>query len=242
MYQTFSEEQVVSFGMEMYARGRARFELEAERCALLVIDMQDEFVAPNRTPFWVPEATRQVPRMRMLIEACRRVDVPVVFTLFSDSHQFLDRPFVAPHMPNRLPELETPHDDWFQGSRIWHELEPRADEVIIKKPSYGAFFETPLQTILHNLGKDTVVITGTMTNYCCGMTARQAYERGFKVVFCSDLTATDDPQMQEMELRVQRRGFSLVMSADAIRDRLTASSVSCAPGEACRSGGTDHRP
>ena len=43
------------------------------------------------------------------------------------------------------------------------------------------------------MGKDTVIICGTFTNYCSGTTARQAYERGFKVVFGSDITATDDP-------------------------------------------------
>ena len=42
-----------------------------------------------------------------------------------------------------------------------------------------------------------MIICGTVTNFCYGTTARQAYERGFKVVFGSDITATDDPTMQE---------------------------------------------
>ncbi|MFF4473631.1 isochorismatase family cysteine hydrolase [Streptomyces sp. NPDC001599] len=75
-------------------------------------------------------------------------------------------------------------------------MSPRPDEVVIRKPSYGAsygaFYDTPLDTMLRNLGRDTVVVTGTLTNYCCGTTARQAYERGYKVVFGSDVTATDD--------------------------------------------------
>ena len=55
-------------------------------------------------------------------------------------------------------------------------------------------------------------------NFCCGMTARQAYERGFKVVFGSDITSTDDPQLQEPELKVLRKGFAKVLSlAEIIR-------------------------
>ncbi|MCW3977116.1 MAG: isochorismatase family protein, partial [Candidatus Bathyarchaeota archaeon] len=61
---------------------------------------------------------------------------------------------------------------------------------------------------------------GTLTNYCCGLTARQAYERSFKVVFGSDVTSTDDPDMQEPELKVLRKGFAKVLTADEIIEML----------------------
>lgn len=44
------------------------FRVQREQCALLVIDMQDEFVKPGWTPFWVPEATKRAPRVRRLVE------------------------------------------------------------------------------------------------------------------------------------------------------------------------------
>ena len=96
----------------------------------------------------------------------------------------------------------------------------RRDAPYHDKPSYGAFYDTPLETILKNLGRDTVIICGTLTNFCCGMTARQAYERGFKVVVGSDVTATDDPSMQEPELMVLRKGFARVLTADEIAGHL----------------------
>ena len=77
-----------------------------------------------------------------------------------------------------------------------------------------------MTSILKHLEKDTVIICGTLTNFCCGMTARQAYERGFKVVFGSDITATDDPALQEPELQVLRKGLALVLSLDEILERL----------------------
>ena len=87
---------------------------------------------------------------------------------------------------------------------------------MIRKSSYGAFYDTPLETILKNLKKDTVIITGTLTHYCCSTSARQAYERSFKVVFGSDVTAADDPELQEFELKVMRKGFAKVLTADEI--------------------------
>ena len=68
--------------------------------------------------------------------------------------------------------------------------------------------------------RDTVIICGTLTNFCCGATARQAYERSFKVVFGSDITATDDPDMQKPELKVLRKGFAKVLSVEEIIKKL----------------------
>ena len=212
----YAEEQVLGLAKRAYNEGKAHFDVVPERCVLLVIDMQDEFVKPHWTPDWVPEATKQVPRIKRLIEHCREKQIPVIFTVYSKTHNYLDRPKTGSSMPGRYPELEIDRSSFFVEGRVWYELAPRKDEIVIHKPSYGAFYDTPLETILKNLGKDTVIICGTLTNYCCGMTARQAYERSFRVVFGSDVTATDDPDMQEPELKVLRRGFAIVLSADEI--------------------------
>lgn len=212
--RVYSEDEVLAIARQAYRHGRASFEIVPERCALLVIDMQDEFVKPGWTPYWVPGATRMVARLATVVGRCRDAAIPVIYTAFAATHGRLDRPRSGAFMPNRHPA-----DDgatWFRDGRIWHELAPRPDEVVILKPSYGAFWDTPLQTILRNLDRDTVIVTGTLTNFCCGTTARQAYERGFHVVFASDVTATDDPDLQEAELCVLRKGFARVMAADEI--------------------------
>ncbi len=217
---TFSEDQVLSLARKAYRDGRASFEIAPARCALLVIDMQDEFVRPHWTPDWVPEATRQVPRIRKLIEHCRQAQIPVIFTAYAKTHNYLDRPRTGSSMPSRYPEVDVDRSSFYVDGRVWHELAPREDEVVIRKPSYGAFYDTPLETILRNLERDTVIICGTLTNCCCGMTARQAYERSFKVVFGSDVTSTDDPDMQEPELKVLRKNFARVMTAAEIIEAL----------------------
>src|SRR4030042_3743616 len=187
---SFTEHEVLSLAKNAYDHGKAGFQVKRDRGALLVIDMQDEFGKPGWTPYWVPEATRQVPVIKSLISFCRSKNMPVIFTAFGPTHRFLDRPKTGASMPNRYPGLEIPHDEWFHEARIWHELAPGPDDIVILKPSYGAFFHTPLDTILKNLEKDTVIICGTLTNFCCSTTARQAYERGLKVVFGSEVTST----------------------------------------------------
>lgn len=216
----FTEEEILTRARRAYQQGQASFDVVPGKCALLVIDMQEEFVKPGWSPSWIPEATRQVPRIKSLIAHCRAQNIPVVYTVFSATHHRLDRPASGAAMPNRYPELGSEAAQYYDEGRVWPELAPEPGDVVIHKPSYGAFYDTPLQTILHNLGRDTVIICGTLTNYCCGTTARQAYERSFKVVFGSDITSTDDPAMQEPELQVLRKGFALVLSAEEIMARL----------------------
>jgi nicotinamidase-related amidase len=104
-----------------------------------------------------------------------------------------------------------------RDGKIWHELAPAEDEIVIHKPSYGAFYDTPLQTILTNLGRDTILICGTLANFCCGTTARQSYERGFNVVVVGDLAATDDRELDEAELKTLRKGFARAHARRAAR-------------------------
>ncbi|MDO0933915.1 isochorismatase family cysteine hydrolase [Streptomyces sp. DG2A-72] len=174
----YTEEWVTARAREAYEQGQASFGICPERSALLVIDMQDEFVRPGWSPYWVPAATRMAPRLRRLVHLCRDLGVPVIWSIFDDTHLGLDRPYALRH----LPHADT---DWrrTEPAEVRDEMGYRSDEVLIRKPSYGASYDTPLDTIRRNLGRDTVIVTGTLTNYACCTTTQQAYERGYRVVF-----------------------------------------------------------
>jgi nicotinamidase-related amidase len=164
----FTEEWVRAKAHRLYVEAEAQMDIEPGHTALLVIDMTDEFVKPHWSPYWVPAATRAVPRIKAVIEAFRQAGWPVIY--------------------------------------LAYELGQR----------------TELEFVLRSLDVSTVVIAGTMTNFCCGATAREAYWRGFKVIFGSDLTATDDDDMHEAELRTLRRGFARIMASPQIIGRLAA--------------------
>ncbi|MBN2368997.1 MAG: cysteine hydrolase [Vicinamibacteria bacterium] len=215
---SYTEDDVLQLARKTYDTGTASFGPDLRRAALLIIDMQDEFVRPGWAPCWVPEATRIIPRIAAVLAAARRAGTPVIHTAFADTHAFRDRPKSGAFMPNRYPG--EPADGLCVTPRFPAELTPRSEEILILKPSYGAFYDTPLDTILRNLERDTVIVTGTMTNLCCSTTARQAYERGYFVVFGSDVTATNDAEIQAAEIRTQRYGFSRVLSGVEITNLL----------------------
>ena len=107
-----------------------------------------------------------------------------------------------------------------EDTPTYHEIAPEPGEKIIQKHRYSAFFDTDLHTYLRGCDVDTVIITGCMTNYCCGATARDAFFRDYKVIFGSDLNATDNQEVHEAELKTLRRGYARVIPLDEILKEL----------------------
>jgi len=210
----YSERDVLELAGAAYRTGAASFSLDADRAALLVIDMQREFVEPAYCAAWVPAATRIVPLLARVIAAARRRGVPVIYTAFAGPYGTRDRPRAGAAMPNRYPG--EPADGLFEQALIVPGLEPAPGEIILLKPSYGAFYDTPLDTMLRVLEKDTIIVTGTLTNLCCGTTARQGYERSYRVVFGADVTATNHAAVHEAEVMTMRYGFARVLTGAEI--------------------------
>ena len=68
----FTEEFILEEAQRQYTEGEALIDVDPGRTALIVVDMMDEFVKPQWCPYWVPDATRQVPKILELRERSTR--------------------------------------------------------------------------------------------------------------------------------------------------------------------------
>lgn len=182
------------------------FEIVAADCALLVIDMQQEFLASGG-PMWVPHAQRILPRIVAVASLCRSMRIPVFPTAaaYLPDHANDTKAFCAPIAAGAL-GYGSP------GVDVASQLEAVADHVVRTKYTYNAFFGTELDAHLRGRGVRTVIVTGTLTNYCCEATARAAFDLGYHVVFGDDLTATDSAEAHRATLRTMRRGYARVLT------------------------------
>jgi nicotinamidase-related amidase len=166
------------------------YPIQLDRMALVNVDMQVAFV--EGTPLSAPRGRDLVDVLNPLIRACRQAGLMVIHT-------------------RHVTRQDVP---------TYHEIRPLEGEKVILKHRYSAFFDTDLHTYLRGCKVDTVIITGCMTNYCCGATARDAFFRDYKVIFGSDLNATDSQELHEAELKTLRRGYARVISVDEIMEKL----------------------
>jgi nicotinamidase-related amidase len=226
---TFGEDEVLAIAQEHYTSGRADIALEPGRTALIVIDMIDEFVKPEWCPYWVPNATRQVPAIKRAIDEFHRLGDPVIYLAYETSLRLKNFPATAWLMPIGS-NIETA-EELFAEVRIYEDLAPSEQDYVILKHTYTGFYGTELDLVLKGLDVKTVVIAGTHVNYCCAATAKEAFWHGYGVVLGSDLCSGDDPALEEAEHKIIRRGYGRVMTSDEILEELAAAHARAeAPG------------
>lgn len=187
------------------------FELRPQRTALIVVDLQEDFVNPSNA-MCVPEAYRQIPRVSTLIGGCRELGIPVIFTEHT----------IAPDCSGGYYEWEDAIRDGATkegdpNTSVYAQLAPQSnDRIISVKHTYDSFASTDLDFILRERKIETVIICGTLTNYCCEATARSAFSLHYNVVFGSDVTATNSAFAHEATLRTMRYGYARVLDHETI--------------------------
>jgi len=195
---------------------RKLWTIDRERTALLVIDMQNDFVREGAI-LEVPKIRSQIPKIKKLIATCRELEIPVIYTrqvYRADSD-------VMPLVLEMLPLLgKEGLRDGTPGAEIYGELEPKLGDITVRKMGFNAFYNTDLESVLRNIkGRrivDTLIICGTVTNVCCESTARDAFERDYKVVFGSDITSAWTDEFQTLTLKNIEYAFGRVMTCDEI--------------------------
>jgi nicotinamidase-related amidase len=211
----YDRDYILREAQKAYQEEEADFQFGPQRTALIIVDMLDEFVEPNWSPYWVPDSTEQVPKIQELIATCRKAGVPIIYTAYQFHEEGIDVPRGAKYIPIYRMDLEL-LGQIFTKPSIYGEIAPQPKDVVLLKPTYDAFCGTKLDLVLKNMDIENVIICGTMTNYCCGSTARAAFMQGYNVVFGSDINSSDDPTLHEAELKTLRRGFAKIMTCDEI--------------------------
>ncbi len=163
--------------------------VDPSRTALIVVDMQNDFVKDGGA-LVVPDAETSIPRIGRLLALARDAGMKVAYS--QDTHDEGD------------PEWEIWGEHVRRGSWGWQivdELTPRDDEVVIQKVRYDAFYGTHLDHFLRLWGVDTLVICGTVANICVHYTAASAALRWYDVIIPRDAVSALDPFDLESSLR-----------------------------------------
>lgn len=189
------------------------FEFDVDKTALLIIDMNKAFVGKG-APLEVPKAIDNVPRIKQLLETCRAIKVPVIHV----SHVFRKDGRDRGYMYEFWPILkEGALEEGSEGTEIYPDIAPIEGESVITKHRYSAWFGTDLDIVVRNLKVDTLIICGTTTDRCTGLTAYEAFMRDLKVVFPEDANATFQDEVHTgMIISLDMGAAMIVKTADLI--------------------------
>jgi nicotinamidase-related amidase len=175
--------------------------------AVLVIDMLNDHLTPGR-PLEVPRARAIVPALQARLEEARRDGVPVVY--ICDEHEPDDEDLDAWSVHNVRGT---------EGAQVWAPLAPKPGDRVVTKPTYSAFSRSKLGDVLSELGVDTLVLTGCLTEIGIFATATDALQRGYAIEVPADAQAGGAVETEQATMMI----MSILVPYGPARRELLAS-------------------
>jgi nicotinamidase-related amidase len=172
---------------------------DPKRTCVLMIDTQNYVWNPEvakRHPYFDETLRATVlPNLRRLIDGFRAVGAEIMYTVIEN----LTRDGRDRSLDYKLSNFFIAKGSW--EAKVLDAIAPAEDDIVLPKTSSGLFNSTNVEYLLRNIGIDTLVVTGFLTDQCVDHTLRDAADRGFYPVCISDAVATHTAERHESALR-----------------------------------------
>jgi nicotinamidase-related amidase len=188
------------------------YELEPATTALILIDMQRDFLEPDGFGELlgndVSLLARVVEPLGAVLAMARTENLMIVHT--REGH----RPDLTDCPPSKLARghldvgIGSPGPKGRilvrgeYGHDIVDELAPLPGEVVLDKPGKGSFYATDLELMLRNQGIKSLIVTGVTTEVCVHTTVREANDRGFECLVLEDCCGSYFPEFHRVALEM----------------------------------------
>jgi biuret amidohydrolase len=211
------------------------FPLSPERCALLIIDMQRDFLEPGGFGETlgndVSRLAAAVEPCRAVLDAARKRGMLVIHTREGHLPDLSDAPpaKVERGHPNLRIGAPGPMGRILIRGEAGHDiipaLYPVAGESVIDKPGKGAFYATGLGQLLADKGIENLLVCGVTTEVCVNTTVREANDRGYRCIVLADCCASYFPEFHAAGLamiKAQGGIFGWVSGSKTVTTAMTA--------------------
>lgn len=196
------------------------FNFDAATTALIVIDMQRDFIEPGGFGETLGNDVSLlqaiVPTTARLIALCRAQGLPVIHTRECHKPDLSDLPVAK--RDRGSPKLRIGDAGPMgrilvageNGADIIKEVYPTPGEMVIDKPGKGAFYATTLAEHLKATGVKTLIFAGVTTEVCVQTTMREANDRGYDCLLIEDATESYFPAFKAATLEMIRAQGAIV--------------------------------
>ena len=223
MHNYVTPEYVTEAVMRRQGKPRANEVIDAAHAAVVVVDMQNYFVA-EEIPTAVPAAREIVPNINRMAASIRAAGGKVVWIQTTASGamerwaNYHKRMLTPENAARRLKNLAEDSE----GFKLYPKLAALPTDIYVKKIKYSAMIpdSSNLDEVLVRNGIDTLLITGTVTNTCCECTARDASMYDYKVIMLADGNAGRRDELHAGALNNFQLYYGDVMSTDEAISRL----------------------
>ena len=202
---------------------RPSFSLDPAKTALIVVDMQNEFLRKGGA-LYVPAAGKTIKNHQELIQTCRKIRIPIFFIKYITppaptiwrkyAPTFAEPPLKGcwKGLVRYFPDVRKRLD----ATDIIKEIYPQPEDYVVEKNWFDSFWASPLEPYLRAHGTEYVIITGTVTEVCVEATAKGAYLRNFHTVVVSDAVSSATPKYHRLVLELLAKRWARVMKTSEV--------------------------
>lgn len=186
--------------------------------AVVVIDMQNDFCtksgAVEKAGRDMGSIYKMIPKLNHFLNKARECNIPITFILTIRRNEDVSGPMQEIWIRHLVDSPICTAGSW--GAEPISEIRIHAEDIVIEKKRYSAFFQTDLEATLQARGIRTIIVAGTATNVCVETTCRDGFMRDYYVVVPQDLVACTDPNVHQNALQNIDRYFGTVTISDDI--------------------------
>lgn len=189
------------------------------KTALLILDVQNEFVDPKGKVgsggFARMVAERQIiPKIARALAAFRTKGLPVAFVNVAYRADYADAISRSARLQHLIDMKAIVNGTW--GTEFPQAITPLASEIVFTKRAVNPFCNTQLMSWLLRQGVDTVALTGCHTHMVVDSAARYADDAGLYVKVLEDCCASPDPELHRIEIEKILPLFATVTTSEAL--------------------------
>ena len=151
-----------------------------------------------------------VPNIQRLQKFCRDNGIEVIFT----KNESLTEDGRDRSLEYKILGFNAPKGS--EEGKILEEIGPEGDEIVIPKTASSVFNATNIDYVLRNLGIDTLIIGGVVTNHCVETSVRDAVDRSYNVVVVKDCCAALSENYHEYSLKSMKHIYARIRSTDEV--------------------------
>lgn len=210
--------------------------LDLEKAAILIIDMQNDFCHPEG---WlgnlgvdINPARKPINPLNELLPSLREYKIPIIWLNWGNRPDLLNISAGLRHVYNptgngvglgdNLPQRKAPvliAGSW--AAAVVDELEQKPEDIRVDKYRMSGFWDSPLDSILRNLGKTTLFFAGVNVDQCVMTTLQDANFLGYDCILVKDCSATTSPEfcLQATHYNVSQC-FGFVTDSSSIQEAM----------------------
>ncbi|MBQ3966366.1 MAG: cysteine hydrolase [Treponema sp.] len=189
--------------------------LTKTKCAVIVVDVQNDYCSKDgacaKKGSDVSGVDKMIPNLQFLLDTAHKNGMPVIFiqTIHTDE---TDAESWTARSAGKSSAVCRPGSWGIE----FYKVSPQDNDIIVNKHRYSAFIHTRLESVLHTLKAETIIVCGVATNVCVESTARDGYMLDFNLILAEDCCSEFIPESHELTCRNIRERFGKVATSQEI--------------------------